>query len=100
MGSTPEELHKHVQLYKKVGWALVFGTVLTVAITWFTESVVIGLAIACMKAGLVAMIFMHLNHERPIIYKILFFTFFFFIGLMLLTIMALYDPVVMRNFYD
>ena len=41
---------------------------------------------------------MHLNHERPIIYKILLFTVFFFFGLMILTIMALYDPVNMRNF--
>lgn len=100
MANTPEEIEKHVTTYKKVGAALIVGTFLTVAVAKITPSITIGLAIACVKAGLVATIFMHLNHERPIIYKILFFTIFFFIGLMLLTIMALHDPVHMRNFYD
>ncbi|MFT5104440.1 MAG: caa(3)-type oxidase subunit IV [Pseudoalteromonas tetraodonis] len=98
MGETPEEIQKHVKTYIIVGATLIACSFLTVGITFVTTSVVIGLAIACFKSGLVAVIFMHLNHEKPIIYKILLFTFFFFLGLMILTLMALYDPVHMRNF--
>ena len=54
------------------------------------------MAIATFKAGLVAMIFMHLNNEKSMIYKILLYTVFFAIGLMFLTLLALYDPVVSR----
>ena len=100
MADSPEEIQKHVKTYMMVGAALFVGTVLTVVVAKITPSITIGLSIACVKASLVALIFMHLNHERPIIYKILLFTVFFFIGLMLLTIMALYDPVIDRHFYD
>ena len=98
MAESPEEIQKHVKTYLWVGAALFAGTIITVVAAKITPSIILGLAIACTKAGLVALIFMHLNHERSTIYKILLFTFFFFIGLMLLTIMALYDPVHMRDF--
>ena len=98
MANSPEEIQKHVKTYMIVGAALIVCSFLTVVVAWITPSVTVGLSIACFKAGLVAFIFMHLNHERPMIYKILLFTFFFFLGLMVLTIMALYDPVVMRDF--
>ena len=71
-------------------------TVLTVVAAWITPSIIVGLAIATFKAGLVAMIFMHLNNEKSMIYKILLYTVFFAIGLMFLTLLALYDPVVSR----
>ncbi|MGI9240606.1 MAG: cytochrome C oxidase subunit IV family protein [Verrucomicrobiales bacterium] len=98
MADSSEEIQKHVKTYIMVGAALIVCSFLTVVVAWITPSITIGLGIACFKAGLVAFIFMHLNHERPMIYKILLFTFFFFLGLMVLTIMALYDPVVMRDF--
>ena len=98
MADSPEEIQKHVKSYMIVGAALIVCSFLTVVVAWITPSVTVGLAIACFKASLVALIFMHLNHERSMIYKILLFTFFFFLGLMVLTIMALYDPVVMRDF--
>ena len=98
MGDSHEEIEKHVKTYKMVGVTLIICTFLTVGVTYITDSIVIGLGIACFKSALVAMIFMHLNHERSLIYQVLLFTFFFFIGLMLLTIMALYDPVHMRDF--
>ena len=96
MADTPEEIQKHIKLYWKVGWALLVCTVLTVVVARITPSITIGLAIACFKAGLVAMIFMHLNAEKPVIYKILLYTVFFFIGMMFLFILALYDPLVAR----
>ena len=43
---------------------------------------------------MVALIFMHLNHEKGLIYKTLVFTFLFFIGLMALTLFAGFDPIV------
>ena len=98
MADSPEEIQKHVKTYAIVGGALIICSFLTVIVAKVTPSITVGLAIACFKAGLVAFIFMHLNHEKPTIYKILLFTFFFFLGLMLLTIMALYDPVSMRDF--
>ena len=98
MAESPEEIQKHVKTYLIVGGILFVCTVLTVVVAWITPSITIGLGIACFKSGFVALIFMHLNHERAMIYKILLFTFFFFLGLMLLTIMALYDPVSMRDF--
>jgi cytochrome c oxidase subunit 4 len=96
MADTPEEIQKHIKLYWKVGWALLVCTVLTVVVARITPSITVGLAIACFKAGLVALVFMHLNAEKPLIYKILAYTVFFFIGLMFLCILALYDPLVAR----
>ncbi|MEM6915092.1 MAG: cytochrome C oxidase subunit IV family protein, partial [Verrucomicrobiota bacterium] len=51
-------------------------------------------AVAATKASLVAVIFMHLNHERGLIYKMLVFTVLFFISLMALTLFAEFDPIV------
>ncbi len=55
---------------------------------------VLGLAVACFKASLVALIFMHLNHERGLIYKMLVFTALFFLSLMGLTLFAGADPIL------
>ena len=54
---------------------------------------VIGLCVASIKASLVALIFMHLNHEKGLVYKLLLFTFLFFIGLMTLTLFSDFDPI-------
>ena len=97
MADTPEEIQKHLKLYWKVGVALLICTVLTVVVAWITPSITIGLGIAAFKAGLVAMIFMHLNAEKPLIYKILLYTVFFFIGMMFLCLLALYDPLTARQ---
>ena len=96
MADTPEEIQEHMKAYWKVGIILLCCTVLTVVVAWITPSVTIGLLIATVKAGLVAAIFMHLNNEKSMIYKVLMFTVFFAIGLMFLTLLALYDPVVSR----
>ena len=96
MADTPEEIQEHLKTYWKIGIILLFCTVLTVVVAWITPSITIGLLIATVKAGLVAAIFMHLSDEKPIIYKVLAYTVFFFIGLMFLTLLALYDPVVSR----
>ena len=94
MADTPEEIQKHLKHYWMVGAALLVCTVLTVVVAWITPSITIGLAIAGFKAGLVALIFMHLNAEKPLIYKIMLYTMFFFLGMMFLCILALFDPQV------
>tara|TARA_R110002096_G_scaffold119495_12_gene258988 strand:- start:1651 stop:2019 length:369 start_codon:yes stop_codon:yes gene_type:complete len=54
---------------------------------------VIGLGLAGVKASLVGLIFMHLNHEKGLIYKTLVFTFLFFVGMMALTLFSGFDPI-------
>lgn len=79
------------------GTLLVF-TVITVAISfvdlehWFPgANMTVGLIIATFKATLVMLFFMHLVSEKQLIYLVLGFTFFFFVGLMGLTIWAMLD---------
>jgi len=96
---TPEEIRKQMKLFWKVGIALLVCTVLTVVVAWITPSILVGMAIATVKAGLVLYIFMHFwwdQRSSPIIYKIMIYTAFFAVGLMFLTLLALYDPVVSR----
>jgi caa(3)-type oxidase subunit IV len=106
----PETIAKHRRQYWVVGGALFFCTALTMVFgmhqyAHFGESldfgapgidapdVAIGLLIATFKCSLVALIFMHLNHERGLIYKTLLFTVCFFAALMGLTMLAHFDPV-------
>ena len=110
MADTPEEIAKHRKHYWIVGGFLGCGTILTIVfgINLYAEiltfldfgepgvdapDVVIGLAIATFKASLVCLIFMHLNHERGLIYKFLLFTVCFFLGLMVLTAFAKLNPI-------
>ena len=100
MADSPEEIKKHLRLYTLVGLALFVFTVITVWVSYYdfgstTVNVLIGLAIATFKVGLVAAIFMHLNHEKPMIYRILVFTCFFAASGMLLFILAFLDPIVL-----
>ena len=104
MADTSHDLSKTKKSYAAVGIALLVFTVVTVTIglhPWFDLGVpgpdagdfVLGLLVASMKASLVALIFMHLNHEKGLIYKMLVFTFFFAMGLMVLTLFADFDPI-------
>ena len=84
-----EHFSQHVRRYLYVFYALIFGTIITVLasyIPWGNREINIAVAlfIACGKAALVACYFMHLISERKMIYGIMGFTAFFFIGLMFL----------------
>lgn len=79
MADSPEEIKKAVKKFMIVGAILFVGTVLTVAVASFEVldfgghgfdawDATIGLIIASVKASLVMLIFMHLNHEKPLIY--------------------------------
>ena len=79
MADSPEAIKKATRLYLFIGAILFGGTLLTVAVAmvpWMdvghhgfdTADMILGLAIATVKASLVALIFMHLNHERRLVY--------------------------------
>ena len=91
-----ESFSHHVRRYLWVFYALIVGTAFTVWASYIhfgSRGINIGvaLAIACTKAFLVAGYFMHLISEKKMIYSIMAFTAFFFVGLMGLTIWSLHD---------
>jgi cytochrome c oxidase subunit 4 len=77
------------------GYLVVFGALLVLTLTTVAASyldlsagpaVALGLAIAVVKAGLVAAFFMHLSHERALIYAALVLTAVLFVSLIGLTL--------------
>lgn len=92
------EIQASFKKYRAVLYVLIFGTLITVGASYVdfgghSWNLAVGLAIATFKAACVALIFMHLNHERGTIYKILLFTVVFFAALMFLTVLHHYDPI-------
>ena len=86
----------HIRRYLLVFYALIFGTVITVAASYIPFgnreiNIAVALVIAIAKASLVACYFMHLISEKKMIYGIMAFTAFFFIGLMFLTLGSFAD---------
>ena len=84
----PDHFSHHVRRYLFVFYALLFGTLITVLASYIPfghRAINIGVAlfIAGGKAFLVAGYFMHLISERKMIYGIMAFTAFFFVGLIL-----------------
>ena len=88
MADTPEAIQKAKKLYTFIGLLLFFFTGITVAVATVEAldfgahgfdgaDAIIGLVIAAFKASLVMIIFMHLNHEKPLIY------FFFALALLM-----------------
>jgi caa(3)-type oxidase subunit IV len=88
----------HTGLYLFVGGALLFLTLITVWLSYVdfgshTKNIAVGMGVATFKVSLVGAIFMHLKGEKPLIWKFLYFTAFFVLGLFLLTALAWYDPI-------
>jgi cytochrome c oxidase subunit IV len=93
---TDSDFAQHVRRYLLVFYALLFGTLVTVGASYIPfgyRAINIGVAlfIACGKASLVGGYFMHLISERKMIYGIMIFTGFFFLGLMFLTVWSFSD---------
>ena len=93
---SPEHFSHHIRRYLYVFYALIFGTIITVGASYinfgsYGINIAVALTIAIGKAFLVAGYFMHLISERKMIYGILAFTAFFFIGLMALTMWHYHD---------
>lgn len=93
------DVSQHVRKYMLVGATLLAFTIITVFLSYVNfgtqkANVAVAMLVATFKAGLVAMIFMHLSAEKKMIYRILIFTGFFVFGLFWLTYLAWYDPIV------
>jgi cytochrome c oxidase subunit 4 len=91
-----DHFQHHVRRYLFVFYALLFGTLVTVGASYIPFgnreiNIAVALFIACGKAFLVAGYFMHLISEKKMIYGIMSFTAFFFIGLMFLTVWSFAD---------
>jgi cytochrome c oxidase subunit 4 len=73
-----ESISKQIKLYLIIGAALFVGTVLTVWVADLKVAILTGILIAVLiatvKGALVAGYFMHLLHERPLIYRVLILT--------------------------
>src|SRR5688572_4496077 len=108
-GDSPEAIKKATRLYLFIGLVLFVGTVVTVAVAtvpWLdfgkhgfdTMDLVIGLLIATVKASLVALIFMHLNHEKRLIYWLFSFGLVAAFFLVALVGLAKWDPIHYNGF--
>jgi cytochrome c oxidase subunit 4 len=75
-------------------------TILTVAVSYFhmpvALAILVALAIAAFKGSLVAAVFMHLAHERKVIYWVLLLTVVFFIALMIIPSLWHWDGRYLR----
>ncbi|MGB0715558.1 MAG: cytochrome C oxidase subunit IV family protein [Phycisphaerae bacterium] len=96
MAGAHEDAGKHVPLYIGVLVALVVGTIATVWVATveipYPWDYVVGLGIACVKASLVAFIFMHLKWERGgMIWWTLVLCALFFFVLLLLPAITIWD---------
>lgn len=104
MADSVAEIEKAQKLYLKIGVVLFIFTGVTVAVAtvpWLDigrhgfdmADMILGLLIASFKASLVLIIFMHLNHERSLIYQIIILSAVFGATLFLLTGWAYEDPI-------
>tara|TARA_R110002049_G_scaffold37636_7_gene118055 strand:- start:72 stop:383 length:312 start_codon:yes stop_codon:yes gene_type:complete len=103
MASSVEEVNKSVRAFMKVFAALIILTFITVGLSMVempthSMNILVGMIVAAIKASLVGLIFMHLNHERSTVYKILAFTGVFAIVLFVLIVLAHGDRLVDPNF--
>jgi caa(3)-type oxidase subunit IV len=103
MASGHEDLQKHVKTYVKIGIILGIATIITVGLSYVELSthgmnIIVGMIVAAIKASLVGLIFMHLNHERSLIYKILVFTTLFVLAMFILVYFSHDDPLTFKGF--
>ena len=96
MGSA-SDIKKEINLYLKVFGALAVLTVLTVAAAYLDVgiglAVIIAMIIATTKGSLVASFFMHLAHEKKLIYLMLVITLVFLLALFFITFGTIGDQV-------
>ncbi len=92
-------IEEHIKVYLTVFGALGVLTVLTVAASYLnisgTEAIFLALAIATVKASLVAGYFMHLITEKQTIIYILCLTFLFFLVCMFLPLITTTDSTAL-----
>ncbi|MGF1678927.1 MAG: cytochrome C oxidase subunit IV family protein [Candidatus Methylacidiphilales bacterium] len=92
-----EHLKQHIKFYWIIFAALIVGTILTVGVPMVFHfenhaiNVLIGMAIATVKAALVCLFFMHLSNEKRTIYVMIAFAVVFVIALFVLTALAYWN---------
>jgi cytochrome c oxidase subunit 4 len=95
-----DDIRKEVKTYLMVFGALMVFTVITVAISYLHlavhEAIIIALAVATVKGSLVALYFMHLKHERHLVYYALALTVVFFVFLMVIPLVTNLDRIVQK----
>ena len=88
MEHSHEAIKKHVKIYIIVFASLAVLTVVTVAVSYLHlpafQAVLLALAIASVKAALVALFFMHLVSEKKVIFSILILTAIFLAAMFVL----------------
>ena len=104
MAESVAEFEKAKRLYVKIGIILFIFTGVTVAVAtvpffdvgehgFDKMDMILGLAIAAFKASLVMLIFMHLNHEKKLVYFVYVMGIICAIFLMAITAFAFSDPI-------
>ena len=87
-----DDIKKSVKTYMMVFGALMVLTIITVGVSYVhlpvVAAVTVALIVATIKGSLVAMFFMHLLHERKVIYWVLMLTVIFFIFLMFVPLLT------------
>jgi cytochrome c oxidase subunit 4 len=98
--SDTESIRKQTRAYIGVFVTLMVLTILTVAVSYFhmpaALAILVALAIASFKGSLVAAVFMHLSHERKVIYWVLLLTIAFFVVLMFVPSLTQWDQRYIR----
>jgi len=97
MEDETHDIKKEVNLYYKVFGTLIAMSVLTVAVSYINfgvaVAITVALVIATFKGSLVASFFMHLAHERKVVYYILLMTISFFACMMILILATKHNPI-------
>jgi cytochrome c oxidase subunit 4 len=95
--TSPEDVKKEVRTYITVFVSLMVLTVITVAVSYLHMAVpiaiTVALIIAFVKGSLVASFFMHLSHEKKLIYAALILTVVFFVFLIFIPLFTVSDQV-------
>ena len=92
-----DDIKKSVKTYMAVFAALMVFTIITVGVSYvhlpIAAAVTVALVVAGIKGSLVALFFMHLLHERKVIYWVLALTVVFFIFLMFVPLLTISDKI-------
>ena len=92
-----DDIRSHVKTYYMVFGALMVLTTITVGVSYLhlatPLAITVALIVAAIKGSLVAMFFMHLLHERKVIYWALMLTVVFFVFLMFVPLFTNLDRI-------
>jgi cytochrome c oxidase subunit 4 len=92
-----DDIKKSVRTYFMIFGALMVLTIITVGVSYVhlpvAAAVAVALIVATIKGSLVALYFMHLLHERKVIYWVLTLTLIFFIFMMFVPLFTNSDKI-------